>query len=56
MQARGESQKKPKNLRQVNGISEANRKLFVERVRPVYKDFEKDLGQELIDEAIEALG
>ena len=41
---------------QINEISEANRTLFVERVRPVYKDFERDPGKELIDEAIRALG
>ena len=51
-----ESQKKLKNLMQVNEISAANRKLFVDKVRPVYKDFEKDLGKDLIDEAIKAMG
>jgi TRAP-type C4-dicarboxylate transport system substrate-binding protein len=51
-----ESQKRLKKLMQINEISEANRKLFVDKVRPVYKDFEKDLGKDLIDEAIKAMG
>jgi tripartite ATP-independent transporter DctP family solute receptor len=51
-----ESQTKLRKVMQVNEISEANRKLFVEKVRPVYKDFEKDLGKDLIDAAIRAMG
>jgi tripartite ATP-independent transporter DctP family solute receptor len=50
-----ESQNKLRKLMQVNEISEANRKLFAERVRPVYREFEKDLGKELIDAAIKAM-
>lgn len=51
-----ESQKKLRTLMQVNDISPANRKLFADKVRPVYRDFEKDLGKDLIDEAIKAMG
>ena len=50
-----ESQSKLRSLMQVNEISPANRKLFADRVRPVYRDFERDLGKELINEAIKAL-
>lgn len=50
-----ESQGKLRNLMQVNEISPANRRVFADRVRPVYRDFERDLGKELIDEAIKAL-
>jgi TRAP-type C4-dicarboxylate transport system substrate-binding protein len=52
----GESQSKLKNLMQVNEISPANRKLFADRVRPVYREFERDPGKDLIDEAIKTLG
>ncbi|MHB1006835.1 MAG: TRAP transporter substrate-binding protein [Chloroflexota bacterium] len=41
---------------QVNEVSSANRNLFREKVRPVYGQFEKDLGKDLIDEAIKQLG
>jgi tripartite ATP-independent transporter DctP family solute receptor len=51
-----ESQKKLRNLMQVNDISPANRKLFADKVRPVYRDFEKDLSKDIIDEAIKAMG
>ena len=50
-----ESQAKLRKLMQVNDISPADRKLFADRVRPVYRDFERDLGKDLIDEAIKAL-
>ncbi len=50
-----ESQSKLRNLMQVNEIAPANRKLFADRVRPVYRDFERDLGKDLIDEAIKVL-
>ncbi|HSB82419.1 MAG TPA: TRAP transporter substrate-binding protein [Candidatus Methylomirabilis sp.] len=50
-----ESLKKLRSLMQVNEISEANRKLFAEKVRPAYKDFEKDLGKDLIDAAVKAM-
>jgi tripartite ATP-independent transporter DctP family solute receptor len=50
-----ESQAKLRKLMQVNDISPADRKLFVDRVRPVFRDFERDLGKDLIDEAIKAL-
>ena len=51
-----ESQSKLGNLMQVNEITPANRKLFADRVRPVYRDFEHDLGKVLIDEANTVLG
>jgi tripartite ATP-independent transporter DctP family solute receptor len=51
-----ESEAKLRKLMQVNDISPANRKLFADRVRPVYRDFERDLGKDLIDEAIKILG
>jgi len=44
-----------RKLIQVNEISAANTKLFQEKVRPVYARFEKDLGKDLIDEAIKSL-
>jgi TRAP-type C4-dicarboxylate transport system substrate-binding protein len=50
-----ESQAKLLKVMQVNDISPANRKLFADRVRSVYRDFERDLGKDLIDEAIKAL-
>lgn len=50
-----ESQAKLRKVMQVNDISPANRKLFADRVRPVYREFERDLGKDLIDEAIKAL-
>jgi tripartite ATP-independent transporter DctP family solute receptor len=51
-----ECREKLKKLMQVNEISPANRQLFVEKVRPLYKEFEKDIGKDLIDEAIKAMG
>ena len=50
-----ESQAKLLKVMQVNEISPTNRQLFVDRVRPVYREFERDLGKDLIDEAIKAL-
>ncbi len=50
-----ESQAKLRNLMQVNEITPANRQLHADRVRPIYRDFERDLGKDLIDEAIKAL-
>ena len=51
-----ECHEKLKKLMQTNEISPANRQVFVDRVRPLYKEFEKDLTKDLIDEAIKAMG
>ena len=51
-----EFHEKLKGLMQVNEISEANRALFVKKVRPLYAEFEPTLGKELIDAAIKAMG
>jgi tripartite ATP-independent transporter DctP family solute receptor len=51
-----ESMQKLKIVMQVNEISPANRKLFIDKVRPVYKEFETDLGKDLIDAAMKAMG
>jgi tripartite ATP-independent transporter DctP family solute receptor len=41
---------------QVNDVSEANRQLFAEKVRPVYTSFEGTIGKDLIAEAIREFG
>ncbi len=50
-----ESQSKLRKVMQVNEISVGNRRLFAEKVRPVYTEFEKDLGKDLIDLAVKAM-
>ncbi len=50
-----ESQSQLRKLIAVNDISEANRALFKEKVKPVWSQFEQDLGKDLIDEAIRAM-
>lgn len=47
---------KLKRVMQVNELSEANCKLFIARVRSIYKEFEKDRGKNLIDAAAKAMG
>jgi TRAP-type C4-dicarboxylate transport system substrate-binding protein len=41
---------------QVNDVSEANRQLFAEKVRPIYTSFEGTIGKDLIAEAIREFG
>ncbi len=53
-----DSQKSLEKLRgvmQVNPVSDANRKLFADKVQPVYAEFEKTLGKDLIDQAMKAM-
>ena len=51
-----ESMAKLRKLMQINELTEANRQLFIAKVRPVYKEFENDLGKDLIDAAVKAMG
>lgn len=41
---------------QVNDVSESNRKLFAEKVQPIYASFEATIGKDLIAEAIREFG
>jgi tripartite ATP-independent transporter DctP family solute receptor len=53
-----DSQKSLEKLRgvmQVSQVSDANRKLFADKVQPVYAEFEKTLGKDLIEQAIRAM-
>ncbi|HYL79373.1 MAG TPA: TRAP transporter substrate-binding protein [Candidatus Acidoferrum sp.] len=53
-----DSQKSLEKLRgvmQVSQVSDANRKLFADKVQPVYAEFEKTLGKDLIEQAIKAM-
>jgi C4-dicarboxylate-binding protein DctP len=45
-----------KTLLQVNDISPAEHKLFVDATRPVYAEFEPAIGKAFLDKAIKALG
>ena len=42
-------------IMQVNQVSDANRKLFMDKVQPVYAEFEKTLGRDLIEQAMKAM-
>jgi tripartite ATP-independent transporter DctP family solute receptor len=51
-----DAEAKLRRMIQVNDISPANRKLFQEATRPVYKSFEGSIGKEFIDLAVTSLG
>lgn len=51
-----ESMVKLRSVMQVNEISAPNHQLFVAKVRPVYREFDNDLGKDLIDAAVKAMG
>ena len=50
-----QSLQKLRGLMQVNEVSSANRRLFAEKVQPVYAEMEKSLGKDLIDRALKAM-
>lgn len=47
---------KLKTLMTVNDISPANKKLFVDATRPIYKQFEPSIGRDFLDLAVKELG
>ena len=51
-----ESMAKLRTVMTVNEISAPNRQLFIAKVRPVYKEFDNDLGRDLIEAAVKAMG
>ncbi len=50
-----QSLQKLRGVMQVNDVSDANRRLFAEKVQPVYAEMEKTLGKDLVDRAIKAM-
>jgi C4-dicarboxylate-binding protein DctP len=49
------AQDKLKSLLQVNEITEENKKLFVEKTRPVYQQFENSIGKDFLALAVKEL-
>jgi tripartite ATP-independent transporter DctP family solute receptor len=50
-----DAQEQLKSLITINPVSDENRKLFADKVRPVWKEFEPTLGKDLMDQAIAAM-